>query len=562
MPSHKILKIAPTHHPLKNSISKELGVSGNLAQILVNRGIKNISEAEKFLRASLSDLHHPYLFSQMQEALRLVREQAQKKDNVLIFGDYDVDGVTSVTLLKETLTKAGLKAHHYLPHRIKEGYGLNKNILQLVKQHSASLLITADCGINSHQEIDELRRHNIEVIVTDHHEPVVPGPSPASCVINPKVAGCNYPYRDLAGVGVAFKFAQALLSRKLFDDLDLVTLGTVADVVPLTGENRIIVKEGLKKISSCRRIGLNALIESSGIKDKKVTCGFISYILGPRLNASGRMDRADISLDLLLAKKKEKADELAESIEKHNRERQKIESGILREAEDLINKEVNFKEHKVIVLAGDNWHQGVLGVVASKIADRFWRPTILISRAHKSCKGSGRSIRSFHLLEALTECKDILDNFGGHSHAVGLVIDRDKIGDFRRRINDFAFKKLRLEDLLPSLEVDMELSLSDLNEGFVAEIERLEPFGADNPQPLFFTRSLRLKSEPQVLGRDTLKFWVTDGSINHQCIAFRMGSARDSLKNAEKIDLVYSLKLDSWAGIDSMLLEVKDIFFS
>jgi len=529
---------------------------------LINRGINNPKEARIFLDTGTSALLDPYSFRDMIQAVALVKKAALDKKKVMIFGDYDVDGLTAVAVLKKTLERLGIDSLHYIPHRIKEGYGLIKNILHLAKDKQVKLLITVDCGINSVSEVESLRKHDIEVILTDHHEPVNPEKLPlASAIINPKIKNSNYKYRDLAGVGVAYKLCQALLGEDLKDYLDLVALGTIADVVPLTGENRIIVKEGLKSITQTKNLGLKALMESSGIKGKPVTPTFVSYILGPRLNASGRMATADIALELLLSSDEGRAKELAGLIEGYNRQRQKVENHILEEAQGLIDREINFKEHKIIVIAKEDWHQGVLGIVASKLADRFYRPTILISLSEDLCKGSGRSIKNFHLFDALVGCSQYLDSFGGHSHAVGLLITKDNIADFKHSINNFAQKKLLLEDLLPSLEVDMELGLADLSEDLVGELERLEPFGTGNPEPLFYTRNLTLKNTPQALGRDTLKFWVNDGEVTCQAIGFGMASLRQGLIDAGSFDLIYSLRIDNWQGESSFILEAEDIFF-
>jgi single-stranded-DNA-specific exonuclease len=497
----------------------------------------------------------------MPKAVSLIKQAAKNKDKVMVFGDYDVDGLTALALLKDTLRKIGVDAAHYLPHRIKEGYGLSKNILNVARQQNIKLLITVDCGISNHKEIEELKRHNIDVIITDHHEPQGLKLPPASSIINPKVKESNYKFRDLAGVGVAYKLAQALSNSALLEDLDLVSLGTIADVVPLTGENRIIAKEGLLRLSKTRRPGLRALIENAGIENKKITSTFIGFILGPRINASGRMDSAEISLKLLMSDSQDEAERLAKIVEAHNRQRQKIENKILDEAEDLINKEINFKDHRVIVLAKEDWHQGVLGIVASKLADRFYRPTIVISLSEGLCKGSARSIKNFHLFDALLECKEFLSSFGGHAHAAGLVINKEKIKDFKSTINRLAHNRLTLEDLLPSLDVDMQIEFSDLNEEVISELERLEPFGTGNPEPLFYTRRLRLKGEPQILGRETLKFWVSDGAFTYQAIGFGMSSFKDSLTQANSFDLVYTPRLDTWQDNLAVLLEVRDMFF-
>jgi single-stranded-DNA-specific exonuclease len=561
MHKHKILNIAHPNIQLQNTLCKELGISKIMAQILINRGIANIEEAKKFLNVNLSHLLDPHSFSDMPKAVRLIRQAAKNKEKIIVFGDYDADGLTALALLRMTLSKIGLDVMHYLPHRIKEGYGLNKNVLNIARQKNAGLLITVDCGTTNYEQIKELRRHNIEVIVTDHHEPQGKDLPPASAIINPKTKNSNYKYRDLAGVGVAYKLCQAITGEVLFEDLDLVSLGTIADVVPLTGENRVIVKEGLSRLSQTRRPGLKALIENSGIKGKEIDASLVSYILGPRINASGRIDTAEISLDLLLSEEEEEAQGLARLLENYNRQRQKIESKILEEAQDLIDKEINFKEHKVIVIAKEDWHQGVLGIVASKIAEKFHRPAIVISITSDLCKGSGRSIKNFHLFEALLECKEFLNNFGGHSHAAGLLITKDNIADFKKTINRLAKERLTLEDLLPSLDIDVEVPLSDLNEKIIRELEALGPFGTGNPEALFYTRNLQLKAEPQILSKDTLKFWVSDGRITYQAIGFGMSSFRDCLVNANYLDLVYTPRMDNWQGEENVLLEAKDIFF-
>jgi single-stranded-DNA-specific exonuclease len=560
MHAHKILNIASPDTNLTNKLSDGLRVSGILAKILANRGLKSIDEAREFLDPTAEQLLDPYQFCDMHKAINRIKQARKNKEKVMIFGDYDVDGITALAVLKTALKNFGLDTAHYLPHRIREGYGLNKNILHIAKQKNIKLLITVDCGISNHKEIAELQNNNIETIITDHHEPSVEALPPASSIINPKVKDSKYKYRDLAGVGVAYKLAQAVSGSMLLEDLDLVSLGTIADSAPLTGENRVIAKEGLSRLSQTKRIGLRALIESAGIKDRKFTSTFVSFILGPRINASGRMDSAELSLDLLMSANQEEAGKLIRAVEGHNRMRQKIENKILEEAEDLINREINFKEHKIIVIAKEDWHQGVLGIVASKIADRFYRPAIVISLNENLCKGSGRSIKNFHLFDALVECKEFLNAFGGHAHAAGLVITKDSIEDFKNNINRLAHERLSLEDLLPSLDIDMELKLSDLNEEVIVELESLAPFGNANPEPLFFPRNLRIKGEPQVLSRQTLKFWVTDNNVTYQAIGFGMSHFEDSLKIADSFDLIYTPRMDNWLGEETVLLEVKDIF--
>jgi single-stranded-DNA-specific exonuclease len=497
----------------------------------------------------------------MPKAIVLINNAIRNKEKIMIFGDYDVDGITSLCLLKNTLLKLGAQVMHYIPHRIKEGYGLNKAITRIAKENKIKLLITVDCGINSHAQIQELITHDIKVVITDHHEPLNHLLPNASAILNPKVSNSGYPYRELAGVGVAYKLCQALTGKNLNQELDLVALGTIADIVPLTSENRIIVKEGLKELSQAKRVGIRALIEVSRLNKKEINPNFVSFILGPRINASGRMDTPEIALKLLMTNNEKEALELAKVMEDHNRQRQKIEGSILEEAELIINKEINFKEHRVIVICGDGWHEGVLGIVASKIADKFYRPTIVISSGKDLCKGSGRSIKGFHLFDALLECRDYLDSFGGHAHAAGLLIAKTNIDKFRKNINRLANDKLLFEDLLPSLDIDMELEFSGLNEKLARELEVLEPFGSGNPEPLFYTRNLKLKGEPQVLARETLKFWLSDGKFTYPVIGFGMSSDKESLLHSEVIDLFYSFIRDTFRQEEAVILEAKEIFF-
>lgn len=560
--THKILNIAAPNSSLREKLCKELGISKIFAQILINRGLESPAEARDFLEVRLDNLLEPHLLKDMDKAVGLIKKARENRERVMIFGDYDVDGITALSLTKDTLSKMGMSVEHYLPHRVKEGYGLNKNITHIAKSKNIKLLITVDCGTNSQDIIKELRRQGIEVIVTDHHEPLdCQFENFASAVINPKMHNSHYGFRDLAGVGVAYKLCQAVSGRPLYEELDLVSLGTIADVVPLKGENRVIAKEGLVRLGRTSKVGLKALIQSSGIGKKKLNTTFVSYIIGPRINASGRIDNAEVALSLLLSQEAGQAQELARTIETHNRQRQKIEGRILEEAQDLIDREVDFREHKVVVLAKEDWHPGVLGIVASKLADRFYRPTIIISLNEKLCRGSGRSVRNFHLFQALEECKDLLENFGGHSHAVGLVVARKRIHDFKTAINRLAREKLLAEDLIPHLDIDVSATLSDLNIGLIRELEDLEPFGADNPEPLFYTPALKLKGMPLVLGRNTLKFWVTDGKVTHQVIGFGLGHLKESLVVADSFGLAYTPGIDDWQGEGNICLELKDIIF-
>ncbi len=540
-------------------MGKELGISSVLAQVLLNRGIKDAGEAERFLKAQTSMFLDALALPDIKKAVARIKQAIKNKDKVMIFGDYDVDGITSVALIESFLKKLGLHVEHYLPHRIKEGYGLNKTAVKIAKAKGIRLFITVDCGTGSFEEVDELNKAGIDVIITDHHEQGSDKLPAALAVINPKRRDSAYGFRELSGSGVAYKFIQAISGEVLEEELDLACLGTIADVVPLNGENRIIARQGLKKLSESKRPGILALIEQSGIKKRPLGTMAVSFIICPRLNANGRMDSAETSLELLLSDSMPKAQELAKLTNATNQQRQKVEERIFQEAQMLIDKEINFKDHRVIVLAGEGWHQGVLGIVASKLADRFYRPTILLSLNEGLCKGSCRSIKNFHIFQALLECKGLLDGFGGHSHAAGILIHKDRIGDFKTMMNSIAHKKLTLEDFYPSIDADMELGFSDLNETLAGELEMMEPFGTGNPEPVFYTPGLKLKSKPALLGRDTIKFWVTDGSYTYQAVGFGMAEFAGALMEAPAFDMLYTPTIDGWQGHNSLQLEIKDL---
>ncbi|MBU1871551.1 MAG: single-stranded-DNA-specific exonuclease RecJ, partial [Candidatus Omnitrophica bacterium] len=389
---------------------------------------------------------------------------------------------------------------------------------------------------------------------------------PSACaIINPKQNDCPYQYKHLSGVGVVYKFIQALTNSNLWEELDLVALGTIADSVALTGENRIIAREGLRKLASSPRPGIQALMDVSGINTQKpLRTSSVSYILGPRINASGRIDTADSALRLLLSESDSEARDLAKILNLHNRKRQKIEEKIFNQAKNIIDKEVNFKEHCVIVVSGLHWHTGVLGIVASRLSERFYRPTILISETEQGlhCRGSARSIKDFSIFDALLNCSKYLENFGGHKLAAGLTIAKENIQGFRRDINKFSRELLLKELLMPSIEVDMEIGLGDLEEDLIYQLRELEPFGSANPQPLFYTRNLTLRHQPQVLSRDTLKFWATDSKFTYPVIAFGLGGLKQRLAESGSFSLLYNPEIDTWQDNHGVILKAREIIFN
>jgi single-stranded-DNA-specific exonuclease len=540
-------------------LAEECSILPLTAQVLINRGLTYPAEVHTFLKASFDSLIDPLTLPDMGIAVERIKKAIREKEKVLVFGDYDADGITSCAILVSTFERLGLSVQYYIPHRIKEGYGLNAAIADFCRANGISLLIALDCGTSNIDEVKAIMRIGTDVIIVDHHEQMKGELPPACAVVNPKRSDSQYPFRDFSAAGLTYKLAQALTGQLLTGYLDLVTLGTIADVAPLSGENRIIVKAGLKALSSTTRPGLCALMEVARISGRSITPEHVSYILGPRINASGRMDTAHTSVQLLLSDSADEAQRLAQELNRNNQHRQKVESGILTEAEVQIETDINFKEHSVIILGKEGWHMGILGIVASKIADRYNRPTIIISFENDIGKGSCRSIDNFHILDALSRCSQHLEDFGGHRYAAGLTIARKHFDAFKESINRIASTILRPEDYVSALSIDAEIGLDDLSDEFLHELERLEPFGEGNPQPVFSSRGLVVKSAPSIVGRDTLKLWLSDGVRTYQAIGFGMGKYMDLVSTADAIDVAYGLSFDRWQGSKNIQLNLKDI---
>jgi single-stranded-DNA-specific exonuclease len=557
----RIWKIKAPNPAIQNSIAASLNISTLTAQLLLNRGIIDASGARSFLDCSLSSSPDPFLLKDMDKAVARIKKAISGGEKILVYGDYDVDGITSVAVLFSALKTLGATCEYYIPHRVEEGYGLNLPAVKKAHRDGVTLIVTVDCGISSFNEITHASSLNIDTIVTDHHEIMESRIPPAYAVINPLQDSCSYPFKHLAGVGLAYKLVKALYADTPFfaeDFLDLVSLGTIADIAPLVGENRILAKYGLEVLNRNNRIGLQALIEVSGLSGKDISCGHVGFILGPRINAMGRIGSAYKALELLLMQDKDEALKLAKMLDVENRNRQKIEGKITEEAVEKVEREVNFKHHRVIVLASESWHPGVIGIVASRIADRYYRPAILISLDGKFGKGSGRSIENFHLFEYLLRCKDLLAGFGGHEAACGITIEKDKIDEFRDRINLEASKGLSEDIFSPTLDIDMDVPLNMLSEAVIAEIESLAPFGEANPRPVLASRGLTVKDEPRRIGKGGFKMWVTDNALTCEAVTFgRSGLAAPA--GGSGVDLAYTPSINTWQGLSSIQLELHDI---
>jgi len=557
----KIWEVLEENSVLQRVLAKELNISPITAQLLINRGVDSAEIAGAFLTSDLASCHDPYLFKDMEKAVARTKKAVFKGEKVLVYGDYDVDGITGVALLYSALKRMGANVEYYIPNRLEEGYGLNLSAINAAKKRKVSLIITVDCGITSYQEISYARGCGIDVVVTDHHR-IVSGKLPeAYAIINPLQIDCEYPFKFLAGVSLAYKLAEALLKEcnmAADDYLDLVSLGTVADIVPQIGENRILTKHGLTRLSRSQRTGLRALIKIAGLNGKDISSGHVGFILGPRINAMGRIGSPEVALELLLTESDFIADDLAKTLNKENRNRQKIEGKILQEALAQVESEVDLEKDSVIVLANKKWHQGVIGIVASRFTDRFHKPTILISLDGKLGKGSGRSTAGFHLFQALLQCKDSLSAFGGHEAACGITIEKDKIDGFRDAINEVARRTMKEKDMMPKLTIEMDVPLHAIKEKVIYEIESLAPFGMNNPRPVLASRKLVVKDGPRPMGKSGFKMLVTDYKMTCEAVCFGRSNIEEP-KNGQTIDIAYIPSINNWQGLPSIQLEIRDI---
>lgn len=557
----KIWQIKEEDSAAQKRLRESLSISPIIARLLVNRGIRTASEAEFFLSPSLLNLHDPFSMKSMPQAVSKIKKAIRRKKKILVYGDYDVDGISATALLVKVLKRLKADVDSYIPNRINEGYGLSRKAVASMGKKGIELIITVDCGITAVPEVEMVNSLGMEIIITDHHTPAQQLPD-TDIILNPLQKGCPYPDKNLAGVGVVFKLVSALLSKDddwLYQQLDLVCLGTVADVVPLIGENRILVSNGLTELTHTKKQGLRALIRHSYLTGKDITSYYVGYILSPRINASGRLGNHQASLDLLLTEDPEEADRLAGILTRENKQRQKMEDIVLRQAVSRIERDIDFAQQRVIVLEDDNWHKGVIGIVASRIADRFYRPTIMISMDGDTGRGSCRSIKSFNLFKALCECSGSLKDYGGHRYAAGLTIDRKRLEDFKNALNRVAHEKLVSEDLIPCVKIDKEIPIASLNETLLNELDGLAPFGLGNPRPVFSTKSLSIRNTPQIFRRSTLKMWVTDGKTTAEAIGFNMADCLPSNPLNQKIDIAYSCNLDTYKGITSIKLQLKDL---
>lgn len=543
-----------------NEISQKFNISELLATVLVNRNIKTDEEIKLFLNPTRNDFHDPYLMPDMKIAVDRIIKAIDEKEKTMIYGDYDVDGITSITVLSKFLNQCGLNVGYYIPNRLNEGYGLNKKAIKTIADEGYKLIITVDCGISSTEEIDYAYSLGMEVIITDHHEPLDILPN-ALAIIDCKRKDNKYPFNSLAGVGVSFKLIQAIGQRLNLPEkeylkyLDIVCIGTISDIVPLVDENRVIAKLGLMLIKQTKTPGVKALLKATSYKEVNSTT--VSFGIAPRINACGRMGHEKDALELFLTENIVEAEQITEKLNEYNKQRQNIEKRIFEEAIAKIEKNEENKKN-MIILGSENWHHGVIGIVSSKITELYYKPSILICFENDNGKGSGRSIPGFDLHEALCLASDYLEKYGGHEMAVGLSLKKKDFKAFKEKLESIA-ENLHTDELTPIIKIDKEITLNDIKIENVKELNLLEPFGESNKTPIFIYRNLKIDSIRALSEGKHLKLTLKDENKIINAIGFNMGKYSEEYLIGDKIDVIGVLEINTFNGIESVQINMKDI---
>ncbi len=544
-------------------MSKEFHISPLTSIILYNRGIRESADIAEFLNCNLENLHDPYLLKDMDKAISRIRQAKENNEKITIYGDYDVDGITSIAILYGHLKEMGFEVDYYVPDRIQEGYGVNRDALDKIKESGTKVVITVDTGITAVEETEYAKKIGMDIIITDHHECKEQIPE-AFAAIDPKRKDCKYPFKNLAGVGVAFKFIQAMDPETTVEELmekyaDLVCLGTVADISPLIDENRIMVTEGLKRFKETKNVGLKALLDVSLTNDKAITTSTIGYIIAPRINASGRLGCASRSVEMFLTDDVDKAHELAEGLCEENTIRQQTEQKMFAETLEYIKNNPQIKDDRVLVIPHENWHHGIVGIVSSKITEKFYKPSILFAIDGDEAKGSGRSISGYNLFESLENCSDLLEKFGGHELAAGLSIKTENIEKFRVAINENAVFKLDEKGFVPTISIDAVIKPNYITLETVDEINKLQPFGVDNPSPIFAVKNIKIHKISTMSENKHLRMTLLKDGKFLDAVGFGMGEYYDVLNRGDFINVAFGLDINDYKGYKNVQLVLKDI---
>lgn len=554
-------KVAQVDEQKVEKLAKELDVSPYISKLLLNRGIDTVEEASRFLFFDNVQYYDPFLLSHMDIAVERIQTAIKNDEHILIYGDYDADGVSSTSVMIYTLKKLGANFSYYIPNRFTEGYGPNEAAFRKAHDEGVTLIVSVDTGISAVDEAEVAKQLGIDFIITDHHEapPVLPD---AYAIINPKKPNCPYPFKGLAGVGVAFKVAHALLGEAPKELLDIVAIGTVADLVPLKDENRLIVKEGIQALQTSKKPGIRALKKACGIEHENITSDHIGFAIGPRINAAGRLDTADLAVKLLTTQSSEEAKMLVEELEALNRERQTIVNDITKEAITQVEEQYLTTENNVLVIGGDDWNSGVIGIVASRLVERFYRPTIVLSYDHETglAKGSARSIEGFDIFANLSKNRDLLPHFGGHPMAAGLTMNISDVDELRRRLNEQASEILTEEDYIPITKIDTIVRIEDITVDLIEQMNQLAPFGVENPAPNFMLKDVEIEQIRKIGTEENhLKILFTNNDQTLDSVGFFKGYLYDELSPIAKVNAVGKLSINEWNNHKKAQLLLEDV---
>ncbi|MFH5831469.1 single-stranded-DNA-specific exonuclease RecJ [Halalkalibaculum sp. DA384] len=548
-------------------LQEELGIPEKIAYLLSLRGIDSFDKAKKFFRADLDLLHDPFLMKDMHKASTRLASAIRSGEKILVYGDYDVDGTTATSILYIFLKDFGVDVEYFIPHRFKDGYGISPDGIQFARRRGAKLIVSVDCGITAVEEARMAAEQGIDLIICDHHNVGSEIPS-AVGVLDPKRPDCQYPFKGLSGAGVGFKLVQGTISklglneRIAYKFLDLVAISIASDIVPIIDENRILMREGLRMLNTNPRVGIKALLELVNIDIGSISTSSIVFSIGPRINAAGRMGDASKAVKLMISETESEAKARAHELESINIERRNKDSQTMEEAVDMVSRDFNLEKTSSMVLHDPDWHLGVIGIVASRLVDTYYRPAIMLSTVDGMIKGSARSIKGFNIYNALKQCEDLLEQYGGHEYAAGLTIKGENLDEFRNRINQIASGNLNSDDFEPELEVDCELDLSEINMRFWKLLSQFKPFGPGNMRPVFVSKGVQVEGVPTIVGSGHLKMKVSqNGSGKFDVIGFNMHEYLPMLRNTEPgaLHIAYSLEENHWNGRRTLQIKLKDL---
>jgi single-stranded-DNA-specific exonuclease len=557
----------PEKEETVSTLQEQLGVSQKIARLLALRGIDSYDSAKSFFRPDLSHIHDPFLMKDMDKATERLAEAIREGQKILVYGDYDVDGTTSTSILFIFLKRFGVDVDFYIPHRFKEGYGINQEGIAYAIETNADLIVSVDCGITAVEETKQAKEHGIDVVICDHHN-VGDAIPDAVAVLDPKREDCEYPFKGLSGAGVGFKLVQGTIKKLGLSDtmayelLDLVAISIASDIVPIEDENRILMAEGLKQINTDPRVGVKALLDLINMDIGSITTSNIVFSIGPRINAAGRMGDATKAVLLLISETESEANSRAHELESINVARRDKDTQTMEEAKAIVDQQYNLDKISSMVLHQPDWHLGVIGIVASRLVDTYGRPAVMLSTVDGKIKGSARSIDGFNIYEAFKKCKDLLEQFGGHEYAAGLTIEKENLEEFRRRIDQIAANNLSDEDFTPELSIDCDLDLNEVDMGFWKLLSQFEPFGPGNLRPIFVSRDVKVEGVPTVVGKGHLKMKASqNGSGAFDVIGFNMHEYLPMVRNSDdqKLNIAYSLEENHWNGRRTLQIRLRDI---